>query len=167
MAIPLKIGLSAQEFRTAAAAAKDSNQARRLLALAAVRDGMSRAHAARIGGMDRQTLRDWVHAYNRHGVSGLINKPLCGRRAKLSPEQKAEIGALVKAGPDIEKDGVIRWRLADLARIAKQRFAVSVDEDTMGRVMREIGFSHISPRPQHPQQDEGAISDFKKTSQRS
>jgi hypothetical protein len=28
-----------------------------LLALAAVRDGMNRTEAARIGGMDRQTLR--------------------------------------------------------------------------------------------------------------
>jgi transposase len=165
-AVPLNEDMSAAELRCAAAAAKDANQARRLLALAAVRDGMSRTEAARIGGMDRQTLRDWVHAYNEHGVNGLINKPLPGRPPKLSAEQKAEIGKLVEAGPDIEKDGLVRWRLRDLACIAEQRFGVKVDEDTIGRVLREQGFSHISARPRHPAQDVDAIEDFKKTSQK-
>ena len=59
--------------RLATGVKKDADQARRLLALAAVYDGMSREDAARIGGMDRQTLRDWVHRFNRHGVDGLID----------------------------------------------------------------------------------------------
>ena len=50
VAVPLKEGMSAKEFRQAAAASSDANQARRLLALAAIRDGMSRQAAARIGG---------------------------------------------------------------------------------------------------------------------
>jgi len=40
--------------------AKDAAQARRLLGIAAVLDGNSRTEAAKIGGMDRQTLRDRV-----------------------------------------------------------------------------------------------------------
>ncbi len=36
---------------------RDIRQCRRLLALAAVAEGRSRAEAAEIGGMDRQTLR--------------------------------------------------------------------------------------------------------------
>jgi transposase len=79
--------------------AKDANQAHRLLSLAAIRDGMSRTEAARIGGMDRQTLRDWVHAYNEHGIEGLINATSPGRPPKLSPDHKAEIKALVEKGP--------------------------------------------------------------------
>src|SRR5262249_7356694 len=79
VAIPLKEGMSAKEFRQAAAASSDANQARRLLALAAIRDGMSRQAAARIGGMDRQTLRDWVHAFNKFGLEGLINDTSPGR----------------------------------------------------------------------------------------
>jgi transposase len=47
------------------------NQSRRLLSLAAVRDGMDRGEAARIGRMDRQTLRDWVHRFNKRGPNGL------------------------------------------------------------------------------------------------
>jgi hypothetical protein len=54
-------------LRVLAGRVKDANQARRLLAVAAVYEGMDREEAARIGGMDRQTLRDWVHRFNTHG----------------------------------------------------------------------------------------------------
>src|SRR6476661_2315472 len=109
-AVRLREGESAAACRAAAAAAKDANQARRLLSLAAIRDGMSRTEAARIGGMDRQTLREWVHAYNERGIEGLINATSPGRPAKLSADHKAEIKALVEQGPNLETDGVVRWR---------------------------------------------------------
>ena len=163
-AVQLQDGMSAEDFRAAAKASSDSAQTRRLLALAAIRDGMSRKLAAQIGGMERQTLRDWVHAFNAHGIDGLVSDRSPGRPRKLSPEQTAAIKALVEKGPDLEKDGVVRWRRIDLARIAKERFDVTVDEDTMGRVLRRLGFSHISVRPKHPKQKDGAIVDFKKNS---
>ena len=164
VAVPLKDGVSADEFRRAAAASRDSNPARRLLALAAVREGMSRARAAEIGGMDRQTLRDWVHAYNTDGIDGLVNDRPPGRPPKLSAAHGLEIEALVEKGPGIEMDGIVRWRRVDLVRVAKARFGVQVDEDTMGRVLRKLGFSHISARPRHPKQKDGAIEGFKKNS---
>lgn len=165
-AVELEEGMSADQFRSEAVRAKDANQARRLLALAAIRDGKNRAEAAKIGGMDRQTLRDWVHAFNNHGIDGLINKKPSGRPSKFSTEQKAEIARLAEAGPDFEKDGLVRWRCRDLAQIAKDRFGVTVDEDTIGRLLRETGFSHISSRPQHPDQEAEEIEDFKKNSRK-
>ena len=163
-AIQLAGGTSAAEFRAAAATSKDANQARRLLAFAAIRDGLNRTEAARIGGMELQTLRDWVQAFNAEGPGGLINGRSPGRPMKLSEEQQAVIKALVKAGPDPAVDGVVRWRCADLARIAGDRFGVTVDEDTMGRLLHRQGFSHMSARPQHPDQKASLIEDFKKTS---
>ena len=167
VAVALKEGMGAAELRAAAKASRDAKQARRLLALAAIRDGMSREAAARIGGMDRQTLRDWVHAFNKDGVEGLLNGKAPGRPSKLSAAHKAEIKTLVETGPDFEKDGVVRWRRIDLVRLTKDRFGVTVDEDTMGRVLRELGFSHIGARPKHPEQEDGAIEAFKKTSRTS
>ena len=58
-AVKLRDDYSAEELR-ALARSRDVNQSRRLLSLAAVRNGMDRGEAAKIGGMDRQTLRDWV-----------------------------------------------------------------------------------------------------------
>jgi len=167
VAVPLKEGMSAKELRQAAAVSSDANQARRLLALAAVRDGMSRHAAARIGGMDRQTLRDWVHAFNKFGLEGLINDTSPGRPCKLSAKQKAALKMVVEAGPDLARDGVVRWRCSDLVRVVDRRFGVSVSEDTIARTLHALGFSHITARPKHPQQKKGTIERFKKNSRAS
>jgi transposase len=164
VAVVLSEGESAEALRRAAARARDASQARRLLALAAIRDGASREAAARAGGMTRQTLRDWVHAYNELGIEGLVNTLPPGRAPKLNAAQKAELKALVENGPDPQVDGVVRWRRVDLKRIAAERFSVSVDEDTIGRVLKELGFAHISARPLAPGQQAEAIATFKKNS---
>ena len=165
-AIALREDFGAEELRSLAGKAKDANQTRRLLALAAVRDGRGRQEAARIGGMDRQTLRDWVHRFNAQGPDGLINAKAPGPAPKLSAEQKEELRKLVEAGPDAERDGVVRWRCVDLKRVIKKRWNVDLDEVSIGRLLRQLGFSHVSARPRHPAQDPEAIEAFKKTSRR-
>jgi putative transposase len=161
-AIGVREDFAANELRRLAALVKDADQVRRLLALAAVYDGMNREDAARIGGMDRQTLRDWVHRFNEQGAQGLISAKSPGRPPKLSIEQKEELRLLVEAGPDPEKDGVARWRCVDLKRVLEERFAVDLSEVSLGRVLKKLGFSHISARPLHPKQDGEAIATFKK-----
>ena len=68
----------------------------------------------------------------------------------------------MEKGPDVLKDGVVRWRCMDLVRIAKERFGVTVSEDTMGRILHQLDFSHISARPRHPKQKDGEIESFEK-----
>jgi transposase len=163
-AVPLREDFSAADLRLLARRAADAAQARRLLSLAAVRDGMRREAAAEIGAMDRQTLRDWVHRFNAKGPAGLINAKAPGPVPKLSPEQRQELKRIVETKPDPATDGVVRWRCVDLRRIIKERFDVDLDEVSIGRVLKELGFAHVSPRPQHPKQDPQAIEAFKKTS---
>jgi transposase len=116
--------------------------------------------------MDRQTLRDWVHRFNEKGPAGLINAKAPGPEPKLSAEQKEALRPIVEVGPDPDKDGVVRWRCVDLKRVIKERFDVDLDEVSVGRVLKELGFAHVSPRPRHPEQDRQAIEAFKKTSPR-
>jgi transposase len=162
--VELRGDFGADDLRRFAARAKSGAQARRLLALAAVLDGMNRAEAARIGGMDRQTLRDWAHRFNQHGPDGLIDIKPPGRRPRLSDEQKQILKRLVEDGPDPETDGVVRWRCIDLKRVVRDRFAVDLSEVSLGRILKQLGFSRISARPQHPMQDPQAIQALKKTS---
>ena len=61
-----------------------------MLSLAAVRDGKDRGEAAKIGGMDRQTLRDWVHRFNAAGPEGLFDHWTDGPKPRLSAGQLAE-----------------------------------------------------------------------------
>ena len=77
---------------------KDARATRRMLALALVLDGRSRTEAAQSCGMDRQTLRDWVHRYNAEGLAGLVDRPLPGRPPRLSAEQMRELAVIVETG---------------------------------------------------------------------
>jgi transposase len=162
-ALPLRIDYSASKLRYLAKCAKDSNQSRRLLSLAAVVDGMNRTEAARIGGMDRQTLRDWVHRFNQFGPEGLLDRHAGGVEPRLSIEQRVELTGIVEAGPDPEINGVVRWRRIDLQAVIKERFGVDFHERYVGTILKQLGFSHMSARPRHPGQDAEIIEAFKKT----
>jgi transposase len=164
--VKIRTDYSAAELRRLAARSKDANRSRRLLSLAAVLDGMNREDAARIGGMDRQTLRDWVHRFNAEGPDGLKDIRSKGASPRLAPEQLAAFAEVVETGPDRTKDGVVRWRRIDLKRVIKERFGVVYHERTIGKILKQIGFSHISARPRHPGQKIETIAAFKKTSRR-
>lgn len=142
----------------------DGAQVRRLLALALVLDGYSRTEAAALNGMDRQTLRDWVHRYNAEGVEGLKSRPSPGRAPALSEEQMAELRELVIQGPDPAIHKVVRWRCVDLQAEVARRFSVEVHENTISRWLHELGLTRLQPRPVHPQKDPEAEAAFKKTS---
>jgi transposase len=163
-AVRLREDYSVEELRALARRSKTVNQSRRLLSLAAVRDGMDRGAAAKVGGMDRQTLRDWVHRFNALGPEGLIDNWTQGPKPRLSVEQLTEVAQIVEAGPDREKDGVVRWRRIDLKRVIAERFGVEFHERYVGKLLKTLGFSHISARPRHPAQDERIVEAFKKTS---
>ena len=162
-AVRLRTDFTAGELRRLAKKAKDANQSRRLLSLAAVVDGMSRAEAAMMGGMDRQTLRDWVHRFNAAGPDGLLDNWASGPVARLSAAQKAEFARIVEIGPDREVDGVVRWRRIDLKRVIAERFDIDYCERYVGTLLRKLGFSHISARPRHPAQDAETVAAYKKT----
>ena len=163
-AVNLREDYSAAELRRLARATRNASQSRRLLSLAAVLEGVSRTDAARIGGMDRQTLRDWVHRFNAHGPDGLRDSWSKGPEPRLSAEQRTEVAQLVETGPDRALHGVVRWRRIDLQRVILERFGIAYHERTIGKLLRALGFSHVSARPRHPAQDASTIEVFKKTS---
>jgi transposase len=152
------------ELRAAAARSRDSEQTRRLLAIAMVLEGRSRLEAARQAGMDRQTLRDWVHRYNEAGPDGLVSGRAPGPEPKLTDTQMKELRELVVAGPDPAIHKVIRWRCSDLREQVAQRFSVNVSERTIGKWLRKLGLTRLQPRPYHPKRDQPAQEAFKKTS---
>src|SRR5271155_5620574 len=51
---------------------------------------VDRGSAAKRGGMDRQTLRDWVHRFNASGPEGLLDNWTDGPKPRLSEEQLAQ-----------------------------------------------------------------------------
>src|ERR1051325_97883 len=138
--MPAAVGLrpdwDAKRVRAAAREARDADQARRLLAIAAAYEGQDRSAAAKLGAMGPQRLRDWVHRFNAAGPDGLIDRKPAGAIRRLTQEQEAELATLIEAGPDFARDRVVRRR----------------------------GFRPISARPRHLGQDPVQLAAFKKIS---
>src|SRR5262249_50233559 len=138
------------------------------LAIAAVLDGASREEAATIGGMDRQTLRDWVIRFNEQGPDGLINIPSPGVPPKLNSRHKAFLARIVDEGPIPAIHCVVHWRGGGWAcdRIMRlyEESGLSVSGDTIYRALKNLGFSHVSARPKAYKQNAEAVDAFKKTS---
>ena len=115
-ALELRDDFTGDDLRRLARSSRDAKQVRRLLALSAVRDGGSRTEAARIGGVGLQIVRDWVVRFNAEGPAGLVDRKAPGKRPTLTSDQRAALAQIVEAGPQPWRDGVVRWRLIDLAQ---------------------------------------------------
>jgi transposase len=161
--IQLREDYDAPDLRVLAKASRDANQTRRLLALAAIYDGASRREAAKIGGVGVQTVRDWVLAFNGEGPPGLIDGKAPGNPPLLNAEQRAALQRIIEAGPNPAVDGVVRWRLIDLAQWVYAEFGISVSKQTLSRILRGMGYRKLSARPRHHAQDPAALEAFKKT----
>src|SRR5882672_4142780 len=147
---------TAADLRSAASRSRDGAAARRMLALALVLEGSSRTAAAVSCGMDRQTLRDWVHRYNAQGVAGLSDRRRSGRPPRLTAAQEAEVSRIVEVGPDLATHGVVRWRCVDLQKVIADRFEVTLAERTVAKLLKKLRFTRLSPRPYHPRKDADA-----------
>ena len=152
---------SAVDLRREAARTRDAKAARRMLAIALILEGRSREEAATSCGMQRQTLRDWVHRSNAQGLAGLSNRTAPGRQPSLSAAQRAELAAWVEQGPDPARDGVVRWRRTDLRDHIAKSFGVSLHERTVGKLLARLRFRRLSVRPRHPESDPAAQEAFR------
>jgi transposase len=164
MAIALRDDFDAARLRRLARRSGEPDQVRRLLALAAIYDGSSRADAAAVGGVTRQIVRDWVARFNDGGPDALLTRKAPGKASLLDAEQRAALVQAVEDGPLPATDGVVRWRLVDLCQWVWDRFAISVSRQTLGRELRALGYRKLSARPRHHAQAAGAVEAFKKAS---
>jgi transposase len=162
--LAIRRDFTAAELRRLARQSQDADQTRRLLALAVIYDGGSRGEAAETGGVGRQILRDWVERFNAEGPAGLIGRKPPGNRPKLDDAQRAALVRVVESGPNPVRDGVVRWRLIDLAAWVWDKFGISVSAATLSRELNALGFGKLSARPRHYAQNAEEIAAFKKTS---
>src|SRR5476651_2460215 len=151
MSIPVSLrgDFKASQLRALARKTKDGPQARRLLALAAIYDGATRTEAARIGGVTLQIIRDWVMRFNARGAAGLLDGKSPGQPSRLN---------------DVQRQAIVR--LIDLSQWIYEEFRITVAKQTLSRELRAMGYRKLSARPRHHAQAEGAIDNFKKSSQR-
>lgn len=161
-AISLRDDFDGSGLRRLARSTRSANQARRLLALAEIYDGGNRTAAARIGGVGLQIVRDWVVRFNARGPDGLLDGKSPGKRSRLNDEQRRALVEVVERGPIPAIHGVVRWRLTDLVLWLHEEFAVSLDETTVGRELKNLGYVKLTARPRHHAQNEYSMEGSKK-----
>src|SRR5476649_2304833 len=113
-----------------------------------------------------QIIRDWVMRFNARGAAGLLDGKSPGQPSRLNDLQRQAIVRMIESGPIPAIHGVVRWRLIDLAQWIYEEFRITVAKQTLSRELRAMGYRKLSARPRHHAQAEGAIEDFKKSSQR-
>jgi transposase len=161
-AIGVRSDLTALDLRRFSRRCGDPDQVRRVLALALILDGGSRSDAAKLAGVTLQIVRDWVLRFNEGGLEGLATRKAPGAVSILNDEQRLRLAEQVEAGPIPAADGVVRWRLVDLAQRIWDEFGLSVTRFTLGRELRTMGYAKLTARPRHHGQKSDDIADFKK-----
>ncbi len=164
MPVPLRTDFTADALRVIARKTKDGPQARRLLALAAIYEGATRTEAARLGGVTRQIVRDWVVRFNAEGPAGLVDRKAPGQAPRLNDSHRTALAAVLESGPTPAIHGVVRWRLVDLGQWLWEEFRVAASKQTLSREVRALGYRKLSARPRHHAQAEGAVDLFKRPS---
>ena len=96
------------------------------------------------------------------GADGLVDRKAPGRQRRLSQDQLDQLARRLESGPELAQYGVVRWRLVDLWALVERRFGVRYQERGMGKLVRALGFSPVSARPQHPRSDPEAQAEFQK-----
>jgi transposase len=160
--LAIRDDLSADELRRRARREPDRAAAMRMMAIANALEGMSRAEAARLAGMERRALRDAVVRTNAEGLAGLHDRPRPGAARRLDTAREETLRRLVLDGPDVEATGLSAWTLPDLCREVEARWGVSYHPSHMGEIMRRLGLSWQKARPSHPKADPAAREAFAK-----
>lgn len=153
---------SPARLRRLARLERNPRTASRMLAIASALEGMSRAEAARLAGMERQALRDAVVRYNAEGLDGLRDRPKAGRPPRLTEAEQALVLNAVFCGPNRAEDGGSDWTLPMLCRWIERRFDKRLHPASLSRVLRRLDLSRQKTRPLHPLADEAAKAAFAK-----
>lgn len=161
-ALTIRTDLPAAELRRLARREEDRAAAARMQAIAGALEGLSRAEAARLAGMERQALRDAVVRYNAEGLAGLHDRARPGRPTRLGGAQKAALKQVVLDGPDVEATGLSVWTLFELCREVEKRWGVAYHPSHMGKLMHQLDLSWQKARPSHPKADAAAREAFAK-----
>lgn len=164
-AVSVRQDISAKKIYAKAKKERDGGVRTRMLAIAAILEGKSRSEAAKIAGLELGNLRIWVGRFNENGFDGLIARTSSGRPPKWSKDMVQFLKNKVLEGLSFEKNQRASYRLEDFQQLLIEKFGVRFGLSTISEKLKEINFSWISGRRQHPKSDPAKQEAFKKKCQ--
>ena len=102
-----------------------------------------------------------MRRYNEEGPEGLRGKPSGGSACRLDAQQLETVRGWMQEGPDLERDGLTRWRVADIAGKIRESFGIEYTVGGVRRLLRRMGFRHVSARPLRPKADTEKQAEFR------
>jgi len=142
---------------------RDSRLATRIRAVYLALMGKTAPEIAKLLGFSRRTIQKWICAYNKQGLAGLDDHGGRGLRCRLNDSQIQWLRQRIEQGPRPE-DGVCVFHGKDVQRIVEQQFGVTYHLNSIYRLLRRMGYSYVSSRPEHPKGDPQTREAFKKKS---
>jgi len=161
-ALKIRDDVGPAELRRLARRERNGRVAARMYAIAHALEGMSRAQAARLAGMERQALRDAVVGYNARGLAGLRDRPKGHAPRLLAEDEEAALKAAILRGPDPQRDGTCSWTRAELVRWMDAHLGKSCHPASLSHILRRMGLSRQKARASHPKRDPRASEQFRK-----
>jgi transposase len=111
-------------------------------------------------------LRNWINAFNEHGLDGLkARKSRSGRKRKLTEDQIGEVRRWLDEGPS-ESQGCFFWTGEKLMKEIEREFGVRYSLDGVYWLLKDLGYRRIVPKTRHYKSDPEAAEEFKKNSRR-
>jgi len=142
---------------------KDPRLATRIRAVYLAMMNKSAPQIAQMLGYSRRVIQNWICSYNKKGLDGLQECSGRGQRCKLNDEQLQWLRQRIEQGPS-PQDGICVFHAADIQHIIKEQFGIDYHIRTVRKLLRKLGYSYVSSRPQHPKSDPVAREEFKKKS---
>ena len=114
-------------------------------------------------GYSRRTIQKWIHDYNCQGLQGLQESRGRGNKCRLNKDQIQWLRQRIEQGPT-EQDKLCVFHAADIQRIIKKQFGISYHVRSVRKLLKRLGYSYVSSRPEHPKGDPERRQAFKKKS---
>jgi transposase len=124
---------------------------------------LERTQIAATVGRSRQFVDQWVGRYRKRGLDALVPRRQPGATRRLTPEQEAELCAMLESGPAPD-EGIAAYNGPILQEKITQRFNKTYSLAGVYKLLHRLGYNDLMPRPRHPETDPAALEDFKKTS---
>jgi transposase len=142
---------------------KDSRISTRIRAVYLAQMDKTAPQIANLLGYSRRRIQDWIYAYNKKGLEGLLDSQGRGTSSKLNTDQLQWLRQRIEEGP-VPEDGVCVLRGKDIQSIISRQFDVHYSLSAVYKLLHKLGYSYVSSRPEHPKGNPSERETFKKKS---
>jgi transposase len=101
-------------------------------------------------GVSRNTVRFWLHRFNKDGPAGLYDEARSGRPRKITPEVQDTLCKLVQAGPEQAGFSATCWTVAMLVRALAAKLHVQLSPSAIRGKLHQRGLRWGRPRLSMP-----------------